>query len=491
MTAPVPQQHPIVHHVVRVPIASVVVTDARRATLKEGVIEMFSASIERRGLLSPIRLRPSMHLVCGLHRLVAHERLGLGEIDAIICEGDDVDVELDELEENLARKELTVLERARDERRRRELYLQIHPDTRRGAAGAAARHAAPGVQAKRVSFARDAAAPGSGERMVQQRIQVAEALTDQTVALIADTPLANNHRQLLELARLPAPLRHEAAHAVVEGAAKSIADATRRLTHDGITQGTPRAARQHAAKSADGLLLREEDGSRARVVLGGRRLAVVVPDHGTTVSVIDEGPHVEHSRPSQDQRVLTVENSMTAVSTVLDELPGDLRSLVSCTEVEEDPTTSCEVCGSTQFWCTYGLAFVCSACNQRAPRRWNFSRRDVSHARRHQVITVYNALMIEREEILLSWWLAKDIYRAMKYNPAVADTVLVEVQGISLCMALFIGAYAPYPSVDDLKVAVRRALMEAISRRFQLRTRNGKVFRDDGTEILFFGRTDS
>jgi ParB family chromosome partitioning protein len=202
-----------------VKVSAVVVPQERRATVREAVVAVLVESISARGLKTPIRLRSDGRLVCGLHRLVAHERLELDEIEAVFAddEADDVDVELDEIEENLCRRDLTVLERARDEQRRKALYETKFPDTKQGVAGAAVRH---GLQAKAISFAGSEATKGSGKRMVEQRVQIAEKLGEHAAGLLGHE-VANDHTALLSIARLPDGVRARAVELLVSGAAKT------------------------------------------------------------------------------------------------------------------------------------------------------------------------------------------------------------------------------------------------------------------------------
>jgi ParB family chromosome partitioning protein len=204
---------------VRIPLGSIEVDPERRKALKERTITLLMESIQRRGLMTPIRLcsgstPETLRLVCGLHRLVAHERLGRTDILAVIVEGDPVELELDEVEENLARQDLTVLERALLERRQRDLYLRLHPETARGVAGGKASQG----QATGVSFAEaKAKEEGTSKRTVQRRLQVADAIPEDVAHLIADKPIADNLTQLGELAKQPPEVQRTIATAVAEG----------------------------------------------------------------------------------------------------------------------------------------------------------------------------------------------------------------------------------------------------------------------------------
>ena len=77
-----------------------------------GDLEALRESIASAGLLQPLVLDPSLTLVCGLHRLEACRQLGWTEVPVIIERIDGPQAELAEIDENLCRRELSVLHRA-------------------------------------------------------------------------------------------------------------------------------------------------------------------------------------------------------------------------------------------------------------------------------------------------------------------------------------------------------------------------------------------
>ncbi|MFI5300819.1 MAG: ParB N-terminal domain-containing protein, partial [Polyangiales bacterium] len=206
-------------------VGDVNVPDERRRHADQRVVLMLAESIRRRGLMLPIRVRRDGRLVCGLHRLLAHILLGLADIEVVyVADGDsDVDIELDEIEENLCRREISTLERAVAERRRKTLYETERPETRAGVAGGLARQ---GQRPKHVSFARSDARDGSGVRMREQRAQIADALGTDAVRLY-DRDVARSHRQLVQLARLPEEERTRAVDILAAQAARTVKDAVR------------------------------------------------------------------------------------------------------------------------------------------------------------------------------------------------------------------------------------------------------------------------
>ena len=93
-----------------VSIDSIIVGHNRR-TLDEAKVRDLADSISRLGLLNPITLLRTGNLVAVLHRIEACRLLGWTEISAVVLDMDAVHAELAQIDENLARNDLTVLER--------------------------------------------------------------------------------------------------------------------------------------------------------------------------------------------------------------------------------------------------------------------------------------------------------------------------------------------------------------------------------------------
>lgn len=239
-------------------VADVVVAGNRRP-LRD--LAPLMQSIERVGLLNPITVTDDLGLVAGYHRLEACRRLGLTEIAANLVTLDLLDRELAEIDENLVRHELTVIEQG-EQLARREEILRL-----RG------QRAAPGWNGNQWTLGGETVSPpmfpddaparpapkttatvareaGFSERSAQQRKQVAISLApDVRTAIIeahqvSDKPessLANSTGTLLKLARL-AP---EAQEAVLERAPaiepKAVEDAIREVKRE-IERAQPRVA---------------------------------------------------------------------------------------------------------------------------------------------------------------------------------------------------------------------------------------------------------
>jgi N6-adenosine-specific RNA methylase IME4 len=117
----------------------IAVSPNRLRALNQSKINTLVESMSRQGLLHPILVRPrsdtGFTLIAGWHRLEAARQLKWDTIRVEIREGvSDEQAELDEIDENLIRGELSPAETAIHHARRKELYLIVHPEKARGKA---------------------------------------------------------------------------------------------------------------------------------------------------------------------------------------------------------------------------------------------------------------------------------------------------------------------------------------------------------------------
>jgi N6-adenosine-specific RNA methylase IME4/ParB-like chromosome segregation protein Spo0J len=185
------------------PIELVRVPAGRRALRN---VEQLADSIRELGLLNPITVTPGGVLLTGYHRLEACKLLGWEEIPVCVfeheAEAEDLPLwwELAEIDENLMRTDLELLERCDEEARRKRVYDQLHPETKAGVAGGKARQ---GSATEIISFAEDTAAKtGVTARTVRQEVQIAKKILPEVKDVIRGTELADSKTDLLQLARL-------------------------------------------------------------------------------------------------------------------------------------------------------------------------------------------------------------------------------------------------------------------------------------------------
>lgn len=205
-----------------VPINMIVIGGHRRP-LRD--LSDLKASIASVGLLHPVVLTSDLRLVAGLHRLRACEGLGWSAIPATVLSLKRVEAEIAELDENLARHELTVLQRAEALARRKELHEALHPETRRGVAGGKASGASRGATGTSVTLSlvrQVAAKTGWSRRTIEREIQIAKSIPDDVRELLHGTSVADDKMALVRLGRLPVVEQRKVVERIAAGRTASI-----------------------------------------------------------------------------------------------------------------------------------------------------------------------------------------------------------------------------------------------------------------------------
>jgi len=197
----------------------------RKRKLNEEKIESLVESYKRIGQLQPVTVikdNGMYKLLAGLHRLEAAKRSGWQLIKASLFEGDDIAAELAEIDENLMRNDLTVLEQGEHLARRQELIGRN-----------VGRYEVPNGRTvlplkTTLEIAKEA---GITEASAQKRMQVARNIVPEVKDIIRNTEIANSTTQLLELARLAPEEQVEVAKKVADGAF-SIAESLKKIAKD-------------------------------------------------------------------------------------------------------------------------------------------------------------------------------------------------------------------------------------------------------------------
>lgn len=169
--------------------------DARR--VDDATVASLANSIREIGIINPLRVRKqgevangvdaiAYEVIAGAHRLRAARKLGIETVPCVVVDDDDLRAELAMIDENLCRAELSPADRASQTARRKAIYLELHPETAAGVAGADARWNA----ADNLSFASATAeATGKNERTVQRDAERGEKVTDEALNLVRGTAL--------------------------------------------------------------------------------------------------------------------------------------------------------------------------------------------------------------------------------------------------------------------------------------------------------------
>ena len=128
-------------------------------------------------------------LSAGLHRLETARQLGWKMVLCFHEAFDDLDRELWEIDENLCRAELTAADRALFIARRKEIYLEKHPETAQHVSGGRARQNAT---SDKLSFAESTAqATGQDKRTVQRDASRGEKIVDMALHRLRGSRLDN------------------------------------------------------------------------------------------------------------------------------------------------------------------------------------------------------------------------------------------------------------------------------------------------------------
>lgn len=214
-------------------IEKIVVNERKRKLQPEKVADL-AQSIKDLGLLHPIvvtRHNGTFNLVAGLHRLEAYRQLGKTTIPAQVVELEKLKAELAEIDENLIRSDLTQLEQSIQIARRKEIYEQLHPETRHGAVGRGGKKSRHLVDSLPERFTKDTSKKtGKTERTVQRQAKIGKTLASDAEQL-RGTVVEDNQQELLKLARASEPERKEVIQKLHEGA-KSVSEAQRQVKRE-------------------------------------------------------------------------------------------------------------------------------------------------------------------------------------------------------------------------------------------------------------------
>lgn len=98
-----------------------IVINSRKRKLNQDKVKELAESMKLIGQLEPIVLTRDNVLLAGWHRVEAAKMLGWEEIKAELFDGNELECELAEIDENLMRNDLTILEQGEHLARRQEL----------------------------------------------------------------------------------------------------------------------------------------------------------------------------------------------------------------------------------------------------------------------------------------------------------------------------------------------------------------------------------
>ncbi|NCE65102.1 chromosome partitioning protein ParB [Pseudoflavonifractor sp. 524-17] len=203
-----------------VSIREIKINAGRREADPEGV-QALADSISKVGLLNPITVDRAHTLIAGLHRLEAAKRLGWTEIACTVSGLEGLEAELAEIDENLIRRGLNCVDEGEQLARRKEIYEQLHPETRQGMRNGQTFKTAPSAVLETKSFAEDASEKlGIAPRTIRTKIQVAKKLTPETKKIVKSNDIGI--KSALKLSRLAPKQQEEAAAQLAAGEIRTV-----------------------------------------------------------------------------------------------------------------------------------------------------------------------------------------------------------------------------------------------------------------------------
>ncbi|AWI83040.1 chromosome partitioning protein ParB [Alloyangia pacifica] len=239
-------------------VSDIVIGDRLRPVSDAGVVAII-ASIEELGVMKdPIHVRKVKHrggeyvLLAGAHRLASAQRLGWETIKVTCWTCNDDFARLMEIDDNLAGAELTALDTAVFLAERKRLYEKLHPEAKRGAAGANARWDA--TEQSSVAFSTATAEKfGLSARQVRKIVAAGDCLAPDEVRKLRSAPRAVSLKDLQEIGKIGQPAeRYHVVETLAAGGAKNAAKA-RKLwkAEQGLAPEPPRPAEQEYMRLLD------------------------------------------------------------------------------------------------------------------------------------------------------------------------------------------------------------------------------------------------
>ena len=215
----------------RVTLADIKASQRLRPVSDAGV-EAILASVAGIGRIKdPIHLRrkrDGLTLLAGGHRLAVYHRLETLEADCWVwTDITDDHAKLIEIDDNLAGAEMCALDTAIFLAQRKQVYERLHPETKRGVAGALVRHSASDSVSVASFVASTAEKFGLSPRHVYRMVSAGENLGVDS-ARLRNIPRQVTLKDLIEISKIDGPAeRYAVVDALREGKVRSAGEARR------------------------------------------------------------------------------------------------------------------------------------------------------------------------------------------------------------------------------------------------------------------------
>jgi N6-adenosine-specific RNA methylase IME4 len=260
---------------VKLKISEIVIGDRRRPL---GDISALASSIKEIGLQNPVVVTEARSLVSGRHRIAACTSLGWEEIPVVVVKLDALRAELAEIDENLIRNELTVLERSEHLKRRKEIYEALHPETRAGVAGGKAGgrgrprteiadpDSGSAIEIRPPAFVEaTAATTGRSRSAIAEEVQIATSLPEEVKEALRPAPsssvsapaqealreVTKSKTELLTLARQEPEKQREIVEKISKGEAVTVREAVAQVRREERVEKIAEISRGNAPLPTD------------------------------------------------------------------------------------------------------------------------------------------------------------------------------------------------------------------------------------------------
>lgn len=204
-------------------IDEIVVRPNRRAV---GDITELKESIAKFGLTNLITVQKKSEgffLIAGNHRLQACKALGWDAIPANVFAVDDLHAALIEIDENIVRKRLNVLEEALAHARRKKIYEEINPSTRQGGNSGLQGGGKKARNENIASFAKDTALKiNKNVKTVQNLIKIGNKISNEVATLLCDHELSDSKCNLMKLSDYSPEDQRRIAQQIIAGEIKKV-----------------------------------------------------------------------------------------------------------------------------------------------------------------------------------------------------------------------------------------------------------------------------
>ena len=204
-------------------IDKIIVKPGRRE-LDLAHVQSLADSMAENGLMCSITVGANYNLIAGLHRLEAAKRLGWMEIECTVLTLTDLQAELAEIDENIIRRNLDTVERGEKLLRRKEIYEELHPESKNGGDRKSENFRTKNFRSDSAkSFVLDTADKlGVTPRTVEMQIQAAKNMTPEAKKIIRGSKAKITQESALKLSRLNPEQQSEAATMLASGEIRSM-----------------------------------------------------------------------------------------------------------------------------------------------------------------------------------------------------------------------------------------------------------------------------